>query len=212
MSDRRDVPWWAVVSSALAPVFLIGGWTVAARLQPPGYDPVRDTISALAGRGVTDRWVMSVGLLGLGLCHGLTALGLRPAAPAGRTLLGVGAAGTVLVAAFPVPAAGPSLIHGVVAGLGFVALAVWPACAWRRSARAWTLRRTAAYTATAVLSALVTVFAVQLYGAAGGGHRIGLAERIAAGAEALWPLIVVVGVLVSSRSRERRIRSAASAT
>ena len=30
----RLVPWWGLVSSALAPVLLIGGWTVAAGVQP----------------------------------------------------------------------------------------------------------------------------------------------------------------------------------
>ncbi|MDT4987072.1 MAG: hypothetical protein QOI74_1166, partial [Micromonosporaceae bacterium] len=39
-----------------------------------------------------------------------------------------------------------------------------------------------------ILSALVCTFGIELYG---GGDRIGLAERVAAGAEAVWPLIVV---------------------
>ena len=43
----RGVPWWGVISAAAAPVLLIGGWTVAAGLQPR-FDPVSDTISALA--------------------------------------------------------------------------------------------------------------------------------------------------------------------
>ena len=30
----RGVPWWGVLSSVAAPVVLIGGWTVAAALQP----------------------------------------------------------------------------------------------------------------------------------------------------------------------------------
>jgi hypothetical protein len=45
-----------VVSSATAPVLLIGGWTEAARLQPPSFDPVADTVSALAAVGASDRW------------------------------------------------------------------------------------------------------------------------------------------------------------
>ena len=46
----RDVPWWGVVSSVAAPVLLVGGFTVAASLQP-GFNPVADTVSALAARG-----------------------------------------------------------------------------------------------------------------------------------------------------------------
>jgi len=30
----RGVPWWGLVSSAVAPVLLVGGWTLAAGLQP----------------------------------------------------------------------------------------------------------------------------------------------------------------------------------
>jgi len=38
----RNVPWWGLVSSAAAPVLLVGGWSGAARLQPQPVDPVGD--------------------------------------------------------------------------------------------------------------------------------------------------------------------------
>ncbi|MGB5017831.1 MAG: DUF998 domain-containing protein, partial [Candidatus Nanopelagicales bacterium] len=79
-------PTRSLVSATLAPVLLIGGWTLAARLQPAGFDSSTDTISALAGLGATDRWVMTTALLGLGACHATTASGLKAAAPAGRVL------------------------------------------------------------------------------------------------------------------------------
>ena len=47
------------VSSAAAPVLLIGGWTVAAGRQRGGFDPVVETISALAAHGADDRWLMT---------------------------------------------------------------------------------------------------------------------------------------------------------
>ena len=56
----------ALVSAALAPVALIGGWTLAATRQPEAYDATRDTISALAAVGAEDRWVMTTGFLVLG--------------------------------------------------------------------------------------------------------------------------------------------------
>src|SRR5687768_4141778 len=31
---RSSAPWWALLSSAAAPVLLIGGWTLAAQRQP----------------------------------------------------------------------------------------------------------------------------------------------------------------------------------
>jgi len=192
----RPVPWWAVLSAALAPVFLIGGWTVAARLQPAGYSPVRDTISALAGLGATDRWVMTLGLAGLGICHLVTALGLRPAAGTGRLLLAAGGVATVLVAAFPVPRTGTSDVHGAVAGIGFVTLALWPALAWRRDRSApWVLRPTVSIVAAAVLVGLLGWFVVELYR---DGPWIGVTERLVAGAQALWPLVVA---LIAGRTR-----------
>ena len=36
------VPRWGVLSSVAAPVLLIGGWTLAARLQPGGFDSVTE--------------------------------------------------------------------------------------------------------------------------------------------------------------------------
>jgi hypothetical membrane protein len=199
----RGVPWWAVASAILAPVFLIGGWTVAAVLQPPGYDPVRDTISELAGRGAADRWVMTAGIVGLGACYVLTAAGLRPASMCGRVVMAVGAVATLFVAVLPVPVVGPSLVHGLAAGTGFIALAVWPAFAWRRDAPAVLLRRRVSVAAAVVLSALIVAFAGQLYDIAGAGDRIGLTERVAAGAESLWPAIVVAGAYLALRDRSR---------
>lgn len=186
----RPVPWWAVLSAALAPVLLIGGWTVAAGLQPTGYSPVRDTISALAGLGATDRWVMTVGLAALGICHLVTALGLRPAAAPGRLLLAAGGAATVLVAVFPVPAAGTSTAHAVAAGISFVALGLWPALAWRSGRPVpWALRPLVSIVSAAVLLGLLAWFVVQL---SSDGRWVGLTERLVAGAQALWPLVVVL--------------------
>jgi hypothetical protein len=51
----RSVPWWGLVSSAAAPVLLVGGWTLAAGLQPGSFDAVAGTISSLAAEGAADR-------------------------------------------------------------------------------------------------------------------------------------------------------------
>lgn len=191
----RAVPGWAVLSAASAPVLLIGGWTVAAPRQPPGYDAGADTISALAAVGAADRWVMSAALAGLGLCHLATAAGLRPAATPGRLLLALGGAATILVAAFPLPRDGGSTAHGLAAGTAFVALATWPALAARRrrptrppAPAPPALAPALAVAGTAGMLAAVAWFALEL----SGGSRVGLAERVAAGAEALWPLVVVL--------------------
>jgi hypothetical membrane protein len=194
---RLSTPWWALLSSAAAPAVLIGGWTLAARRQPEGYDSTLETISSLAALDATDRWVMTVALLGLGVCHAVTALGLTRAAPAGRAVLGLGGAATVLVALFPLPAEGAAPAHGVAAGVAFVALAAWPALAWRRGGRGpVALRPVVSVAAAVALLALVAWFGALL----GTDGRVGLAERLAAGAEACWPLVAVL----SSRLHSRR--------
>jgi hypothetical membrane protein len=180
------IPWWSLVSAAAGPVLLIGGWTLAESRQPPDYDPVRDTISALAAQGATDRWIMTSALAGLGACYLITAAGLGSAKSAGRCVLAVGGVGTVLVAAFPQPVEGNSVAHTVAATVAFVALAAWPVCAARRRPCPALLTPTASVIATLGLLGLVGWFALELHG----GQR-GLAERFAAGAEALWPLAVV---------------------
>ncbi len=82
----RGVPWWGLASSVAAPVLIVGGWTVAAGLQPHHFDPVSGSISALAAAGATDRWVLTLALLGVGACHMITGLALgRPPWPGGSS-------------------------------------------------------------------------------------------------------------------------------
>ncbi|WDZ82292.1 DUF998 domain-containing protein [Micromonospora cathayae] len=194
----RVVPGWALLSSAAAPVLLIGGWTLGAYRQPGGFDQVAGTISALAARDATDRWIMTVALLGLGVCHCVTAAGLRPLRTAGRLTLALGGVATVAVAAFPLPTErGGSAAHGLAAAVAFGALALWPALAVPRPGAVTPPGPTTtpprlrwAWAGTALLLALlVGWFVVELVT---GGTRIGLSERVAAGAEALVPLLVVL--------------------
>jgi hypothetical membrane protein len=183
----KRIPWWTVASAGAAPVVLGGGLVLAQLRQPPGYNAVRDTISALAARGATDRWVMTSALAGLGTCHIVTALGLGPARWSGRVVLGAGGVATVLVAAFPQPTQGNSVSHTVAATVAFVALAAWPLAAVGGETPPPLLRWPASLAASAVLLGAVVWFAAELHG----GQR-GLAERTAAGLEALWPLAVVL--------------------
>lgn len=192
-TDRSPVAWWGLISSAAAPVLLMGGWTVAAARQRDSFDPVLETISALAAYGADDRWVMTTALAGLGICHVTTAAALRGAAPVGRAILAGGGVATVLVAVFPLPAdESGSGAHTVVAATAFLALAVWPALAGRRDASnvAGPLQPVASVVAAAVLLGLVGWFAAEL---TSDGDRVGLTERVAAGAQSLWPLVAAWG-------------------
>jgi hypothetical membrane protein len=189
------VPWWALASAGAAPVLLVGGWTIAAGRQPAGFDSVRDTISALAALGATDRWIMTTALAGLGACYAVTGLGLRPAGRAGRALLVGGGLGTLLVAAFPQPVSGNGVSHTIAATLAFTALGAWPVFAARRRTRIPLLTRRASVAATVTMFGLLLWFVLEVNGT----HR-GLAERSAALAEALWPLLVVVSARLAGRT------------
>ena len=182
-----------MISSASAPVLLVGGWTAAASLQPR-FDPVADTVSALAAPGATDRWVMTLTFLLVGGCYIVTALALRPAGPAGRLILIAGALAGMLVAANPEHPNDPyPLPHIITAAAGFAGLVTWPAGAWRRGpAVPWALRPAVAGAAVAVLSAPVAWFVAELILGFG---QAGLAERVAGTAQALWPLAVVLSCL-----------------
>jgi len=186
----RGVPWWGMISSAAAPVLLIGGWTVAAGLQPR-FDPVADTVSALAAVGAADRWVMTLTFLLVGGCYVVTALALKPAKATGRLVLIGGAAAGMLVAANPEhPGGFGSVPHFVWACIGFAGLTLWPAGAAQCGpAVPWGLRPAVAGAAAAALFVLLAWFGAELVLGAG---QAGLAERVMGGAQAAWPLAVVL--------------------
>lgn len=178
-----------MVSSAAAPVLLASGWTAAARLQPPSYDPVADTVSALAALGAAHRWVMTLTFATVAACEFVTGLALRPASLPGRLILMAGGVAGVLVAVSP-EYDGGSLPHAIFAVTGLCALSVWPAGAWRRGpAVPWALRPATAACAVAVLLALLAWFAMELITGAG---QAGLAERVLGVAQASWPFAVAV--------------------
>jgi hypothetical membrane protein len=182
--------WWGLIPAVAAPVLLIGGWTVAAGLQPH-FDPVADTVSALAAIGATDRWVMNLVFLLVGACYILTALALRPAKTPGRLTLIGGAIAGMLVATSPEhPGGFGSVPHFVFASIGFAGLTLWPIAAARRGpAVPWGLRPAPAAAAVAVQFALLTWFGAELILGAG---QVGLAERLVGTAQAAWPLAVVL--------------------
>jgi hypothetical protein len=198
----RAVPWWGVVSSAAAPVLMVGGWTIATRLQPHSYNPVADTVSSLAAVGAADRWVMTVTFLVVAVCDVVTGLALRPARAPGRLILMAGAVAGVFVAANPEqPGTSYPLPHIIFGAVGCAALVAWPAGAWRRGpAVPWGLRPAASAGAVAVLLVLLAWFGAELITA---GGQAGLAERIFGAGQALWPLAVVVSCRQAARIGSR---------
>jgi hypothetical protein len=196
--SAREVPWWAVVSSAAAPVLMVAGWTVAGGLQR-SYDPVSGTVSALAAPGAADRWVMTLTFVVVGVCYLITGLGLRPARMPGRLMLMVAAVAGAGVAANP-EHAGISLPvpHMIWGAIGCAALVAWPAGASRRGPSVpWGLRPRVSATVVAVLLPLLAWFAAELIT---WGAQAGLAERVFGAAQALWPLVVVLSCRYATRA------------
>jgi hypothetical membrane protein len=192
-----DVPWWGVAASTASPLVLVGGWTLAAGLQPPSFSQVTDTVSALAAPGATDRWVMTLVFVVVGACYVVTGAGLRSAAPAGRVILITAAIAGILVAVNPEHAGSTSVPHAFWAALGFAGLAAWPAGAWRRGRSVpWGLRPAVCFRAVAFQLILLVWFVAELITGAG---QVGLAERVAGAAQALWPLTVILSCRVRSR-------------
>lgn len=180
------VACWVVI---VAPVAVPIGSELAAAVQPPGYDPVRQSLSTLGRIGATDRWIMAGTLLVLGLGYVAGALALVGAPLRGRIALGLGGAGTMLAGLLPQPEAGSSAWHMSAATVGWVAFVCWPLAASRHPTTSALLGRRTAWLVTGVLLVLLGWFFVQLRT---GGSQIGLSERALIFAQTLWPTVVAV--------------------
>ena len=165
----RGVPWWGVILSAAAPVLMVGGWTVAAGLQPHSFDPVTQTVSALAAPGAADRWVMTLTFLVVGACDFATGVALRPARAPGRLILMAGAVAGLLVAANPEqPGTSLPLPQMTPGGRRVHRAGVLAGGAWRRGPSVpWGLRPAVSAGAVAVLLALLAWFGAELIAGAG---------------------------------------------
>ncbi|WP_025617831.1 DUF998 domain-containing protein [Salinispora cortesiana] len=201
------VPGWTVVTALLAPLLLIGGAAFAVTLQPRGLDQVSYSISELAAHGASHRWVMTLFILGSGLCLVLSAVGLRTVRMAGRLMLACSGVATIAVAAFPdrwvdgrPVAVAVVNAHTVSGSLVFLAAALWPTFAANRTGPVrlrWGLLLSAVQ--------LVLVGWRIIYDISGGelsqADYQGLAQRVLIGFEGLVLLAVV---LLARRQVARR--------
>jgi hypothetical membrane protein len=191
------MPWWGVASSVLAPVLLIGGWTAGAALQPLPFNSVTRSISALGAQGMPYRWLITIALLGVGACHVVTGLALRPAAEAGRIMLIFGGVSGMVIAANPQHIHSGNPVHEIFSVSGVVLMMLWPVAAMRAYPGApAALRPQAAWTYGLFTLVLLFWFTAELFG----GDQLGLAERAITADQSLWPLVVVLSVLMTQRS------------
>ncbi len=182
-------PRLAVLCALVAPVSLVLGWTWAAAAQPGSFDATEQTISALAAADAPHRWIMTGALVLTGAGHVVTALALSAARRAGRAVLAAGGLATLAVAAFPLPSrTGTGAAHAVAATAAFLLLGLWPWFASREGAGLG-LRPVVARAAAAALTAASVLVLLQILLGVGGA---GLTERVLAGSEATWPLVVAV--------------------
>ncbi len=187
---RPAVPTFALISSALSPLLLVGGWSIANVLQPPGYNPMRQTVSVLAGQTAHYRWVMTGALLGIGVCHFVTTAGLRILRGAARACLMIAGLVSIGIALSPATADGTGTRHLAFTALGAVAIAIWPALVGRR---AWRHSAVLGIRGSAIVAAVfIGLFGWFVAEAAFGGPHLGLAERVASGLQICWPCVVAV--------------------
>jgi hypothetical membrane protein len=111
MSNPAPPPTSADISAGLAPILLTGAYLIAGVLQPASYNPMRTTISAMAGQAGTDRWVMTGGIVLTGGCYLVTAAGLTGVRTSARALLIVAGLAGIGIAATPEPARGATPRH-----------------------------------------------------------------------------------------------------
>jgi Protein of unknown function (DUF998) len=182
---------WAVISAGLAPILLTGAYLVAGLLQPVSYSPVRSTISAMAGRAGTDRWVMIGGIVLVAGCYLVTAAGLTGLRASARALLAVAGMAGLGIAVSPEPARGATPRHLAWTVLGAVTIAVWPAFAARRAPpRPLILSVYGSAAVTAVFVALLGWLLAETRD----GSVLGLAERLTTSTQTSWPFITAVAL------------------
>ncbi len=182
----------APLSALTAAVALVGGWFLAAGMQPTDFDSTRESISALAAVQTPHRGIMTTALVITGLAHLVTAWALGSAAARwGRVALALAGGATLAVAALPMPSVSESsVVHLAAAGAAFVLLAVWPWLAARPTS-APPLRPTVARPVAAVLLLLVLSLPVAM---AAGTESFGTLERLVAAALVLWPFVTAFEV------------------
>ena len=120
----------AAVCGVAAPVSFVGAWVVGSLLKD-GYDPLVDAISRLAAEGASTRPLMSAGFVAFGVLVPVWArtLGQLLDSPALRWVVTTAGVTTIGVALTPLTREGGTTqdtLHGVVAGIGYIAMVATP--------------------------------------------------------------------------------------
>jgi hypothetical protein len=134
---------------------------------------------------------MTSALYAVGLGNVLTAAALVGLRNCSRVFLAAGGLAGIGVAVFPQPHAGSSALHIGCAAVSILILAIWPVTVrTREPATSVLLGKRFLAAATGSLVALD----IWLFAAGQGIGQLGVAERVATGAENMWPLAVVLAL------------------
>lgn len=189
----------AVAAAAVATAALLVGSTLGAALTDD-YEPLRESVSALAALDMANRWVMVATFVVVGLAHLVTASSLARVGVPARQVLALAGVGTLASAAVAIPVRGELSIPHLCAVLPTMLLyASWPMwCVV--DPRVWALRDRVSRWAARVFVVLLAAPGVTWFV---GTAYFGAAERLAL-VSTMWPLVVAVSVWRSLRDPARR--------
>lgn len=184
----RGAAWCGIA----APVAFVGAWLLGG-LQTEGYSPLRDAISQLAREGAETRTLMSTGLVAFGVLVPVWALALgrllgRPV-QAAATVAGIATLGVALLPLTREGGQPQDVGHAVVAGAGYVGMALTPLLAAAPLRRLGHARAAATSVVVGVVSVVALVASVLVLDRSGGLQRLGLTVVDA------WHVVVATWVL-----------------
>jgi Protein of unknown function (DUF998) len=161
---------------------------------------MRNTISGLASRAATDRWIVTSAFLIVGLCYLVMAAGLGAIRSVARVDLVIAGGTAIGVAACPQPANGTTLQHVVFAAVGSAAIAMFPLLTACRDPASRVVGLPVAIAVTVAFLALLGWLVVE---AQSGGSGLGLAERVDSSVQICWPPVLAIALYRADRQHRR---------
>lgn len=194
----RTTTRWLASGGVIGPSTFLAAWVGGGMLSGVAGSSIEDPISRLAAIDAPTRWLMTAGFAGFALGVSGFALALRfDLGGPSWTAAAVAAGSTLLVACAPLD---HSLLvdrlHGLFAGVGYLAVSATPLLAARRLLQRGQSGLAAAGVVSGVVSA--AALAASLLGApAGLFQRIGLTVADA------WIVAMALSVMLTPRERFR---------
>ncbi|HEY2791730.1 MAG TPA: DUF998 domain-containing protein [Micromonosporaceae bacterium] len=183
------------MSAGLAPIVMTTGWLIAAAVQPVTYSPMRETISALAGHGGRDRWIVTGALVVVGVAYIANGFGLSALARPARVGLVISGVAAIGIASCPEPVTGTTGQHLACVSVGAASIAIWPLLTVQRSPACALTSASCAVPVGVVFLVMLGWLVVQAHS---GGTMLGLVERLDSSLQMMWPFAVAVGLRQSS--------------